>query len=271
MASSPSFRTIGEVFYRTRVLRGREWTLRRFAAELGIDHALLSFVEKGQRLPNEDLVRTLATIRGEDPRELLALLYRERMVRPLARELRRAVLGAGEAEDGAPPAIPAPLSPVYARALAALPDDGGWVSLPGWRGTIRDALRAELGKATRTDLGAVLDSLEDRGAVAIEARRVRKLRQHLPARSPADRIDLAIELSELFAKALTDKLVRAESDTYLRSHFLTLDPERMAELRSRLDTAIREVLHDFDAGEAGDGDFVRVLVAGTRTEGSSTE
>ena len=97
--SERPFPPIGEIFYRTRALKGREWTLKRFAGELGIDPVFLGYIEKGQRFPNEELVGKVARMRGEDPRELLAVLYRDRMVHVLTREIRRAIGGADEAAE----------------------------------------------------------------------------------------------------------------------------------------------------------------------------
>src|SRR5215470_7502230 len=122
VAEGAQFQSIGELFYRTRVLRGREWTLRRFATELGVDHVLLSYIEKGQRFPSEELVRKLAAIRREDARELLAVLYRDRMVRAFAREIRRALTGEADDDPSATKARRASTSAVLSRAVAALPD-----------------------------------------------------------------------------------------------------------------------------------------------------
>ena len=85
---------------------GRGYTIRRFANEVlegAIDPVMLGYIEKGQRFPNEDLVRRLATIREEDPQELLALLWRDRMIYAFARELRRVIvpgdLASAETDD----------------------------------------------------------------------------------------------------------------------------------------------------------------------------
>ena len=83
------------MFYETRVLMGRGYTIRRFATEVlkgAIDPVMLGYIEKGQRFPNDDLVRRLAEIRKEDPKELLSLLWRDRMIYAFARELRRVIV-----------------------------------------------------------------------------------------------------------------------------------------------------------------------------------
>ena len=85
-------KSIKDVFYETRVLMGREYTVRRFAAEvLGgtIDPVMLGYIEKGKRFPSEALVRRQAAIRKEDPHPLLALLWRDRILHAFGKELRR--------------------------------------------------------------------------------------------------------------------------------------------------------------------------------------
>ena len=71
------------MFYETRVLMGRDYTVRRFATEVlggSIDPVMLGYIEKGKRFPSEALVRRLAAIRKQDPHELLALLWRDRIL-----------------------------------------------------------------------------------------------------------------------------------------------------------------------------------------------
>ncbi len=276
-----TFKGIREVFYETRVLRGREWTLRRFAAELGIDPVLLGYIEKGERYPNEELVRKLARLRGDDPRELLAVLYRDRMVRALAREIRRAMAGAAaseERDDGDEAAPPVSFSVALSQALAALPDDGSSVPLRGFRKAIDDALVDAFGKANKHDAKRIETALRDKGLIEADARSVRKMGRHIHAADRDERLDLALELAAIFAKSLTDKLVRDQRATYLKNHFLLLAPEHAEAFRKRLDAAVKDVVQEFAASEdasrpaAGSGSgseaqrLVRVLVAGTQKE-----
>src|SRR3972149_416777 len=93
-------RSIGHLFYETRALRGREYTLKRFAAEVlggSVDPVMLGYIEKGKRFPSEALVRRLAAVRQQDAHELLALLPPDRLLCAFGRELRRRVDGAGGA------------------------------------------------------------------------------------------------------------------------------------------------------------------------------
>ena len=67
-AAKSSPKRIRDVFYETRVLMGRDYTIRRFAEEAlasAIDPVMLGYIEKGKRFPNEALVRRLAAIRKE--------------------------------------------------------------------------------------------------------------------------------------------------------------------------------------------------------------
>jgi len=85
---------IKDVFYETRVLTGREYTVKRFAKEVlegAVDPVMLGYIEKGKRFPNEALVRRLAAVRREPAAPLLAVLYRDRMLHAFGRELRRAL------------------------------------------------------------------------------------------------------------------------------------------------------------------------------------
>src|SRR6185295_14601755 len=85
---------IKDIFYETRVLSGREYTVKRFAAEVlegAVDPVMLGYIEKGKRFPNEALVRRLAKVRGEEPAFLLSVLSRDRILYAFGRELRRAL------------------------------------------------------------------------------------------------------------------------------------------------------------------------------------
>jgi hypothetical protein len=125
-------RRIGDIFYETRVLMGREYTLARFADEVlegALDPVMLGYVEKGKRFPNEALVRRLAQVRGQDARELLAVLARDRIAKTIGREIRK-LLETPKAVDAIEDAE---LAARVSRAIAALPDDGSWIEQADWR------------------------------------------------------------------------------------------------------------------------------------------
>ena len=66
----PTRKGIKDVFYETRVLTGRDYTLRRFATDVlgnSVDPVMLGYIEKAKRFPSEGLVRRLAAVRQQDP------------------------------------------------------------------------------------------------------------------------------------------------------------------------------------------------------------
>src|SRR5512147_1419941 len=147
---TPARSGIKDVFYETRVLTGRDYTLRRFATEVlggSVEPVMLGCIEKGTRFPSEALVRRLAAIRKEDPHELLALLWRDRILYAFSKELRRvlhAPRGIAGLED-------ADLAVLVSQAIAALPDDGSWIPLARWREQLRAAPRGRAKKAPVND------------------------------------------------------------------------------------------------------------------------
>lgn len=257
---------IKDVFYETRVLMGRDFTLRRFASEIlggAVDPVMLGYIEKGTRFPNEALVRRLAVVRKQDPHELLALLWRDRMVYAFGRELRR-VLSAPRALTGVEDAE---LAVATARAIAALPDDGGWVPLAQWRRQFRVTGRRSVKAKPLSDALAekVEEVLRARELVEVERGKVRRRGRHFVAESLEEKQTLAIEFCTLFVKGLLDKLALGEKDTgtYLRDHYLNVEPERMPEFQQRLDEALRKLAEEFAADASARTRFLNVLVTAT--------
>lgn len=187
------------------------------------------------------------------------------MVHVMTREIRRAIVGAEQAESDEPSADEVSLTPVISQALAALPDSGDALAEKRWMTQIRAALKEHRGKARTEELERVLRILKDKKLVAIQEGKVRKLARHLHATDPGERLELAIEFASIFAKALTDKIVRQRSSTYLKNHFLSIPRDRVGALTRRIDEAIRAAVLEF-AEDDGAEDFVRVLVAGTPKE-----
>jgi len=265
--ADPRLRRIGDVFYETRVLAGREYTLRRFARErLGasVDPVMLGYIENGKRFPSEPLVRRLAALRREEPDVLLALLWRDRMVYAVARELRR-VLSAprelGGVED-------AELAVLVSQALTALPDDGSWITRRQWKTrAARGGSRRQAGAAepTAERLRRAENLLCERGLAEARAGKVRRRGRHYVARDDEERWALAMELAALFATGLLDKLAPAGRDTgtYLRNHYLHIRPDDLPEFQKRLDAALRALAEEFAADPAKDTRFLNVLVTST--------
>ena len=261
-------RGIKDVFYETRVLMGRDYTVRRFAAEVlggSVDPVMLGYIEKGKRFPSEALVRRLAALRKQDPHELLALLWRDRILYAFGKELRR-VLHAPRAVAGVEDAE---LAVLVSQAIAALPDDASWIPLATWRKAFRARqrarqARAETGCPTRSP-AQVEETLDERELVEVRAGKVRRRGRHFVAQSTAERQALALEFCALFAKGLLDKLALPDVDTgtYLRNHYLNIDPARLPEFQQRLDAALRALAEEFAGDATPHSRFLNVLVTAT--------
>lgn len=259
-------RGIKDVFYETRVLLGREYTLRRFATEaLGgaVDPVMLGYIEKGTRFPSEELVRRIAALRKQDPHELLALLARDRILYAIARELRR-VLRAPRALGGIEDAE---LAVLTSQAIAALPDDESWIPAPRWRSQFRTGPRRRGRKVPISDERAkhIERVLRDRGLIEIRGGKVRRRGRHFVARDEQERWSLALEFCALFAKGLLDKVVLPdkETGTYLRNHYLNIEADRLADFQRRLDEAARKLAEEFAADAAATTRFLNVLITAT--------
>jgi len=224
---------------------------------------MLGYIEKGKRFPSEALVRRLAAIRKQDAHELLALLWRDRMVYAFAKELRRvlhAPKGVGGVED-------AELAVVISQAIAALPDDGSWIPAARWRAEFRAAPRRGAKRQSVSDALAksVEETLRARQLVELRAGKVRRRARHFVATDVKERQALALEFCGLFAKGLIDKLALADSDTgtYLRNHYLHIDAKRLPEFQRRLDEALRKLAQEFAADAGSATRFLNVLVNAT--------
>ena len=252
---------IKDVFYETRVLTGREYTVKRFAKEVlegAVDPVMLGYIEKGKRFPNEALVRRLAAVRREPAAPLLAVLYRDRMLHAFGRELRRALHDPAAVEGIAD----ADLAVQVSRAIAALPDDGAWVPLRTWRARIAVAVRD---KSNGRDVTRVMELLRERKLVEQEKGRVRRVARHFVATTLGERRTLAMEFSALFAKALLDKLSLPERApaTHLRNHYLHIDRARLPEFYRRLEAAARGLAEEFAADPGAGTEFLNVLLVAT--------
>jgi hypothetical protein len=257
---------IKDVFYETRVLMGRDFTVRRFAKEVlgdAVDPVMLSYIEKGKRFPSEALVRRLAALRSQDTHQLLALLWRDRMLHAFGKELRR-VLHAPRAVEGVDDAE---LAVRISQAIAALPDDESWISARAWRAAFSAKPRRAARQAAATDeLAAQVEAtLRERGLVEVRGSKVRRRGRHFVAQDVEQRQTLAIEFCALFVKGLLDKLALADQDTgtYLRNHYLNIDVDRLPELQKRLDAALRKLTEEFAVDASSRTKFLNILVTST--------
>lgn len=259
-------KSIKDVFYETRVLMGREYTVRRFATEaLGgaVDPVMLGYIEKGKRFPSEALVRRLAAIRKEDPHGLLALLWRDRILYAFSKELRRVL----HAPRGVAGVDDADLAVVVSQAIAALPDDGSWIAAARWREQFRIGPRRRAQKTVVSDALAkqVEEALRTRDLIELRAGKVRRRGRHFVAQDTNERQALALEFCALFTKGLLDKLALADTDTgtYLRNHYLNIDPARLVDFQKRLDDAVRKLAQEFTVDASSETRFLNVLVTST--------
>ena len=266
MAERENARSIGEVFYETRVLQGRRWSLRRFATEAldgRIEPVMLSYIEKGERFPSEDLVRHLAAFRREDPQTLLAMLWRDRVLYAVTREIDRAFQAppaVGDVEDGA-------VAVRISRAVAALPDDGRWVAADRWRREFRrDGKRRRRSSGEETALDArVEETLKRHDLVELRGGKVRRKGRHLQAEGIEERRAVARQFAGLFAKGLIDRVALPDTPTgtYLRNHYLNIDRARLDEFHAALDAALRALTERFAATPSRDTAFMNVLATAT--------
>jgi len=263
-ASRP--RTIGDIFYETRVLHGRRWSLRRFATEAldgRIEPVMLSYIEKGERFPSEDLVRQLAAFRHEDPQPLLAVLWRDRIRHAIRRELDRAF----QAEPSVAEVTDGSLAIRLSRAVAALPDDGAWIPYARWRKELRrEGKRRRRSAADEAALDSrVEETLRRHDLVEIRGDRVRRKGRHLQAEGAEERRAVALQYAGLFAKGLIDRVALRDVDTgtFLRNHYLNVERARIAEFHTALDAALREVTERFAATPSRDTEFMNVLITAT--------
>ncbi len=257
---------IKDAFYETRVLMGRDYTLRRFATEVlggSVEPVMLGCIEKGTRFPSEALVRRLAAIRRQDPHELLVLLWRDRIIYAFGKELRRVL----RAPRGAEGIEDADLAVLVSQAIVALPDEGAWMPLNQWR-PLFQTIRQRRGKAVKVadaQVAQVEQALKERDLIELRAGKVRRRGYHFVAQSTQERRSLALEFCALFVKGLLDKLVlsEAETGTYLRNHYLHIDSVRIAEFHKRLDGALTQLADEFAIDASSRSRFLNVLVTAT--------
>ena len=153
------------------------------------------------------------------------------------------------------------------HAIAALPDDGSWVTLRGWRADFSAAPRRAARKATAGDAMAaqVEKTLRERGLVEVRGTKVRRKGRHFVAQDVEERQALAIEFCALFVKGLLDKLALADQDTgtYLRNHYLNIDEERLPEFQKRLDAMLHSLAEEFAIDASSRTRFLNILVNST--------
>ena len=264
--TTSSLKGIKDIFYETRVLMGRSYTLKRFAEEVlegEVDPVMLGYIEKGTRFPNEALVRRVAALRQQDAAELLALLARDRMLYAFGRELQRVLqtpqpLGAiGDAG----------LAVMISEAIAALPDDERWLPLGEWRAQLRVLPRPRRTQAQASERLAqqVEALLLERGLIEIEGDQVRQRGRYFAAETPEQRQTLAMQYCALFLKGLLDALLLStvETGTYLSNQYADIDPARLPEFQYRLAQAVEQLVREFATDASPHTRLLNVLLTST--------
>ncbi len=266
MRATPFFRSIKDVFYQTRVLMGREYTLKRFATEMmqgRVEPVMLSYIEKGKRFPTEAQVEQLAMIRGEDPHSLLIFLWQDRILHAFSRELQKAVQGK-ETQKLVEGIEEAMLASLISRAIAALPDDGSPISLSDWQALMHRVMLSFGLKSPSGLLESVQKIIKAQGLIEIRENQVWRLKSHFVAKDPDEKQALAMEYCGIFTKALLDKIVLKEEKTYLRNHYLQIPEDRITAFHKALDEAVRSLTEKY-AAEGGDAmTFLNVLISSTK-------
>lgn len=257
---------ICHVFYETRVLMGRDVTLQHFAREVlegEVEAVMLGYIEKGERLPSESLVRRLADVREEDPADLLALLSRDRMLRALGKELNK-FLSMPKSDPGVEDAQ---LALQVSQAITALPDDESWVALDEWRAAVREAVpgRSRRKKLEDERIDRIASALDEQKLIEIKGKRIRRRGHHYEPQQNEERLALATEYSVLFLKGLVDRLAFPEEDrgTYLRNHYLHIDPSKIPALQKDLDRALRDLAKKYGTTRSKETEFLNILTTAT--------
>ena len=157
---------------------------------------------------------------------------------------------------------------LVSQAIAALPDDAALDSA----GHVAQGVPHGAADAARCDAKVpdalakrVEETLIGRDLVEVRAGKVRRRGRHFVPQNVEERRALALEFCALFAKGLLDKLALPDADTgtYLRNHYLNIDPARLPEFHQRLDAAVRALAEEFAGDPSAESRFLNVLVTAT--------
>ncbi len=96
--------------------------------------------------------------------------------------------------------------------------------------------------------------------VEVKGDKVRRLGRHYVADSPAEKQSLAIEFCGIFMKALLEKVVRQEKQTYVRNHYLHIPDKKIKEFHKKLDHAVRKVVEEFATSEKDGEKFLNIFM-----------
>jgi hypothetical protein len=148
------------------------------------------------------------------------------------------------------------------RAIAALPDDGEFITTTKWYAQIGVAVRD---KSKASDVKRVADLLKERGLVEVAKGKVRRKSRHFVATTLEEKRALAMEFTAIYTKALLDKISLPEraAATHLRNHYLHIERDKLPEFYQRLEKAARALAEEYAADAGAGTEFLNVLVVGT--------
>ena len=159
---------------------------------------------------------------------LLAVLYRDRMLYAFGRELRRALHDPAAVEGIAD----ADLAVQVSRAIAALPDDGEWITTAKWRAADRRRGARQVARRATCRASPIFERARARRASEGQSATVSR---HFVATTLEERRALAMEFTAIYTKALLDKVSLPEraAATHLRNHYLHIERDRLPEFYKR--------------------------------------
>ena len=188
------------------------------------------------------------------------------MLYAFGKELRR-VLQAPQAVAGIEDAE---LAVLVSQAIAALPDDGSWLPIAHWRRVWRAAHAvAARSVGSRQPWRSKSKTPWCNVSLLRWWKQVRRRGRHFVAQTTAERQALALEFCALFLKGLLDKLALPDMDTgtYLRNHYLHIDPARLPEFRERLEATVRTLVEEYATDASAGSEFFNILITATLFEG----
>jgi hypothetical protein len=151
-----------------------------------------------------------------------------------------------------------------------LPDEYSWMPLAQWRKTFRTIPRREgqPKEVPETLAKQAEKTLVERGLVELRDGKVRRKGYHFVAQSSEERQAMALDFCALFAKGLLDKvaLPDVDSGTYLRNHYLHIEPTDLPEFQRELDEALTKLADRYAKDASKSTRFLNVLVTSTPFE-----
>jgi hypothetical protein len=107
--------------------------------------------------------------------------------------------------------------------------------------------------------------LRERELVEFRSGKIRSVRSHYVAEGRDERLSLSVEFCSLFVKGLLDKLALpdVQTGTYLRKHYLHVEPDQLEEFQKQLDAAVTGLVDKFAADASPRNPMLNVLITST--------